>query len=97
MGTLKTLKPLEILFKLPNPGIKEGGEPVKHWKWPELEHLQVKSVEEQVNFPKNWEGINPSYSNGPELKVYIFVASKIHIEIKRKIFFLMKNFYIFQN
>ena len=57
-----------------------------------MEHLGVKSVEEQVKFPKNWEGTDPPYSNGPELKVYIFVVSKIHIEIKRKIFFLMKNF-----
>ena len=29
MGTLKTLKPLEILFKLPNPGIKGVGETLK--------------------------------------------------------------------
>ena len=29
MGTLKTLKPLEILYKLPNPGIKGGGETLK--------------------------------------------------------------------
>ena len=87
MGKLKTLKPLEILFKLPNPGIKGGGNTKNGPNW---NILGLNLCENRWKIKKLGEPPFPPLSNGPGYVLSSIISVWNGHGVLKRLFWLIK-------